>query len=188
MLRWSNRDAILPYRRIVMSGRCIGSCLCGEVQFEVLGDFERFFLCHCGRCQKDTGSAHAANLFSSTASIKWLSGNDKIMTFRVPSTRHEKSFCSECGSALPGIQMNGALLVVPAGSLDSAFATRPNAHILSRAGRIGTCAWRMFQDLMSCPAHHLAVDDVACWPLAVDPRRLPSRRVDERTADCIYAT
>src|SRR5262252_9815732 len=134
MLRWSNRDAILPYRRIVMSGRCIGSCLCGEVQFEVLGDFERFFLCHCGRCQKDTGSAHAANLFSSTASIKWLSGNDKIMTFRVPSTRHEKSFCSECGSALPGIQMNGALLVVPAGSLDSAFATRPNAHIFVASG------------------------------------------------------
>ena len=40
----------------------LGSCLCGEVRFEVTGDFERFFLCHCGRCRKDTGSAHAANL------------------------------------------------------------------------------------------------------------------------------
>jgi hypothetical protein len=107
----------------------LGSCLCGEVRFEVTGDFERFFLCHCGRCRKDTGSAHAANLFSSTSKIRWLSGEAKIKMFRVPSTRHEKSFCSECGSALPRVQMNGALLVVPAGSLDSALEIRPDAHI-----------------------------------------------------------
>ena len=112
-----------------MSKKHLGSCLCGEVRFEILGDFEHFFLCHCGRCRKDTGSAHAANLFSSTASIRWLSGEPKIKTFRVPSTRHEKSFCSECGSAIPNVQMNGALLVVPAGSLDSAIEMQPEAHI-----------------------------------------------------------
>lgn len=114
----------------------VGSCLCGEVRFEILGDFERFFLSHCGRCRKDTGSAHAANLFSSTATINWLSGEAKVKNFRVPSTRHEKSFCSECGSALPRVQMGGTLLVVPAGGLDSAIETRPDAHIFvaSRAG------------------------------------------------------
>ena len=107
----------------------MGSCLCGEVRFEIVGDFERFFLCHCGRCRKDTGSAHAANLFSSTAKVRWLSGQAKIKIFYVPLTRHEKSFCSECGSALPRIQMNGALLVVPAGSLDTTIDTQPDAHI-----------------------------------------------------------
>src|SRR6185295_6432620 len=98
-----------PDRSIPMN-KHLGSCLCGEVQFEIAGDFERFFLCHCGRCRKDTGSAHAANLFSSTAKVHWLSGQAKIKRFHVPSTRHEKCFCSECGSALPRIQMNGALL------------------------------------------------------------------------------
>ena len=107
----------------------LGSCLCGEVRFEITGDFERFFLCHCGRCRKDTGSAHAANLFSSTAKVHWLSGEANIKTFRAPSTRHERSFCAECGSALPSVQMDGALLVVPAGSLDSAIDIRPDAHI-----------------------------------------------------------
>jgi hypothetical protein len=107
----------------------LGSCLCGEIRFEIVGDFERFFLCHCGRCRKDTGSAHAANLFSSTAKVRWLSGEGKIKTFTLPSTRHEKSFCVDCGSAIPSIQMNGALLVVPAGSLDSAIDARPDAHI-----------------------------------------------------------
>ena len=107
----------------------LGSCLCGEVRFEIVGAFERFFLCHCGRCRKGTGSAHAANLFSSNAKVHWLSGEAKIKTFRAPATRHERSFCSECGSALPSIQMDGAILVVPAGSLDSAIETRPDAHI-----------------------------------------------------------
>jgi len=112
-----------------MSNKHLGSCLCGEVRFEVLGEFERFFLCHCGRCRKDTGSAHAANLFSSTAKLNWLSGQAKVKSFQVPATRHEKSFCSQCGSALPRVQMDGSLLVVPAGSLDSAVEARPDAHI-----------------------------------------------------------
>ena len=106
-----------------------GSCLCGEVRFEVVGAFDHFFLCHCGRCRKDTGSAHAANLFSSRATIDWLSGKSNVTTFQVPSTRHVKGFCSICGSAVPTVQMEGALLVVPAGSLDSAPEIRPEAHI-----------------------------------------------------------
>ncbi len=106
-----------------------GSCQCGVVKFQISGPFESFFLCHCSRCRKDTGSAHAANLFSTVARITWLSGEDRIKTYRVPESRHEKSFCSECGSAVPGIQMDGALLVVPAGSLDTPVDIRPNAHI-----------------------------------------------------------
>lgn len=106
-----------------------GSCLCGAVQFEVEGDFDAFFLCHCQYCQKDTGSAHAANLFSATATLRWLSGLDKVNTFTLPSTRHQKSFCTVCGSALPTLQEQGNLLVVPAGSLNQAIDIRPTAHL-----------------------------------------------------------
>src|SRR5262245_45959705 len=65
-----------------------GSCLCGAVRFEIAGDFEHFYLCHCQHCRKDTGSAHAANLFSSKASLKWLAGQDKVTVFNLPNTRH----------------------------------------------------------------------------------------------------
>ncbi|WP_027361395.1 GFA family protein [Halodesulfovibrio aestuarii] len=106
-----------------------GSCLCGEVTFEVDGDFENFFLCHCERCRKDTGSAHAANLFSSTAQLRWLSGKENVKTFNFKSTGHIKSFCSVCGSALPNIQMDGTLLVIPAGCLDSDVPIKPQGHI-----------------------------------------------------------
>ena len=106
-----------------------GSCLCSEIKFEIQGDFESFFLCHCKHCQKDTGSAHAANLFSTTAKLNWISGQDKVKTFNLPSTRHSKSFCTKCGSAVPSEQMEGKLLVVPAGSLDTEMNMKPNAHI-----------------------------------------------------------
>jgi hypothetical protein len=112
-----------------MSTQHSGSCLCGEVRFLIEGEFERFYLCHCEHCRKGTGSAHAANLFSSTATLKWISGQDNVSHFNLPATRHSRSFCRTCGSALPMMQMNGELLVVPAGSLNSQVAIRPDAHI-----------------------------------------------------------
>jgi len=84
-----------------MSNTYAGSCLCGEARFEILGEFERFYLCHCEFCRKDTGSAHAANLFSSTAVLKWVAGEDKTRQFNLPGTRHSKCFCSKCRAALP---------------------------------------------------------------------------------------
>lgn len=112
-----------------MDSKHSGSCLCGQVKFNIEGTFESFFLCHCKYCQKDTGSAHGANLFSTNAQLKWLSGSEKVQTFTLPSTRHTKSFCVLCGSALPNRQMEGKLLVVPAGSLDSKITAKPDGHL-----------------------------------------------------------
>jgi hypothetical protein len=107
----------------------LGSCLCGEVHFEIEGAFEDFYLCHCEKCRKDTGSAHAANLFSTKAKLKWLSGKDNVKTYNHKNEGHIKSFCMTCGSALPNMQMDGTLLVVPAGSLDSDINIKPSGHI-----------------------------------------------------------
>jgi hypothetical protein len=107
--------------------RHAGSCLCGQVKFEIEGDFDRFFFCHCQRCRKGTGSAHAANLFSPTARITWLSGQDRIIQHNVPDSRHSRAFCAACGSALP--RERPGMLIVPAGSLDTDLHTQPTAHI-----------------------------------------------------------
>jgi len=113
-----------------------GSCLCGTVSFEIKGDFDSFYLCHCRYCQKDTGSAYAANLFSQSAKLVWRSGADAVTSYRLPGTRHGKSFCKLCGSALPNTQVAG-LLVVPAGCLDTEISMAPTAHIFSS----GKAAW-----------------------------------------------
>ncbi|MBU2959137.1 GFA family protein [Paracoccus sp. 1_MG-2023] len=106
-----------------------GQCLCGAVKFCICGEFESFFLCHCSRCRKGSGSAHSANLFSFTAKLNWISGESNIKTFRLPGSRHIKNFCSGCGSALPISEPETGLVVVPAGSLDGQFCMQPNAHI-----------------------------------------------------------
>ncbi|WP_342744138.1 GFA family protein [Oceanimonas doudoroffii] len=115
------------HRRNLMTKHA-GSCLCGIVTFEVHGDFDSFYLCHCKHCQKDTGSAHAANLFSHSAKLVWRSGADAVTTFTFPGTSHNKSFCKLCGSALPSTQIPG-LLVVPAGCLNTEIPMAPTAHI-----------------------------------------------------------
>ncbi|MFI0396208.1 GFA family protein [Paracoccus jiaweipingae] len=112
-----------------MKDMASGSCLCGAVRFRIQGLFDHFFLCHCSRCRKDTGAAHAANLFSDTARILWLKGQDNVRMFRLPQTRHVKSFCVTCGSALPSLITPSGPLMVPAGSLDSPVSIRPAAHI-----------------------------------------------------------
>lgn len=107
-----------------------GSCLCGTAKFEVQGSFDSFYLCHCHHCQKDTGSAHAANLFSHSAKLIWHSGADAVTSFTLPGSRHNKSFCKWCGSALPSTHIAG-FLVVPAGCLDTKISMLPTAHIFS---------------------------------------------------------
>lgn len=106
-----------------------GSCLCKSVKYKVIGKFDDFYLCHCKYCRKDTGSAHAANLFSQNAQLIWEKGEDKVKVFHLDETDHMKGFCTICGSALPSLQMNGKLLVVPAGSLDSKLHKKPDGHI-----------------------------------------------------------
>lgn len=114
---------------MVATGKTLGSCLCGTVRFDISGGFDAFFLCHCSRCRKNSGSAHGANLFAAGATIDWMSGADNITSYHLPETQHARSFCKTCGSALPNLQMDGALLVVPAGSLDTPVDIRPTAHI-----------------------------------------------------------
>lgn len=113
-----------------------GSCLCGGVKFVVSGPFRAFHWCHCSRCRKDTGSAHASNIFARPDSVEWLSGLDIIKRFDLPEAeRFAKAFCTECGSPVPYVNRSGTHLIVPAGSLDASpdLAPDDNIHWRSRA-------------------------------------------------------
>ena len=112
-----------------MNQQHAGSCLCGKVRYTIDGAFDRFYLCHCSHCRKDSGSAHTANLFSSTARLTWLSGESSITTFELPGTRHARSFCAACGSALP--LADAQMLVVPAGSLDTDMDRVPDGNLFT---------------------------------------------------------
>lgn len=107
-----------------------GSCLCGQVRFAASGTFDHFFLCHCQRCRKGSGSAHGANLFASDASLRWLAGQALVQRFTLPGTRHCRSFCRHCGGALP-TPIADDMLMMPAGCLDSHAPLAAQAHIMA---------------------------------------------------------
>lgn len=73
-----------------------GSCLCGAVRFEIKPPLSAFRYCHCSRCQKTTGAAHAANLFLPESQFTWLVGESLIRHFDLPGAkRFAVSFCTQ---------------------------------------------------------------------------------------------
>ena len=108
-----------------------GSCLCGSVKFEIEGEFKKFFLCHCSRCRKTSGSAHCANLFAPSAKLNWISGEDKISFYRHPETNFARNFCSVCSTLLPLYVEARDIVATPAGCLDTNVDISPQAHIFT---------------------------------------------------------
>lgn len=103
-----------------------GSCLCGSVRFEVKPPFSVFRYCHCSRCRKATGSAHAANLFLPRGQLTWLSGEALIRRFDLPGAkRFAVCFCTECGTRVPHKVTGTENYLVPAGILDAGPDARP---------------------------------------------------------------
>jgi hypothetical protein len=112
-----------------------GSCLCGEVAFEVNNRFKLFHLCHCRQCQKISGSAHVSNLFIKKEAITWLSGVGSIQRYDVPGRQIASVFCSKCDSPVPYVSGSGRALIVPAGSLNGEPNIAPQNHIYMQDSR-----------------------------------------------------
>src|SRR5437868_15475374 len=64
-----------------------GSCLCGEVAFEVDGPFDRFLNCHCSRCRKASGTAHSCEVIVKASALRWLRGEASVACFDLPQAR-----------------------------------------------------------------------------------------------------
>ena len=107
-----------------------GSCLCGEVTYKFVEDIKVFQYCHCSRCQKFTGSAHAANIIIEPGNFQWLSGEDLVGRFEVAEAKHfATSFCKKCGSSMPWLTQSKKAFVIPAGTLDEAPGMKPMHNI-----------------------------------------------------------
>jgi len=114
-----------------MDQKHTGSCLCGTAKFELQGEFKKFFLCHCSRCRKSSGSAHCSNLFAPGAQLTWLSGEEKLRFYQHEDTNFARTFCSVCGSNVPTDAKARGLVVVPAGCLDTDVDISPQAHVFT---------------------------------------------------------
>jgi len=107
-----------------------GSCLCGEVSYELTGHLGIFQYCHCSRCRKFTGSAHCANMFVRPAQFKWVSGEALLGRYEPSDTKHFATvFCTNCGSSMPWLEKTKKTIIIPAGTLDTEPPLAPQQSV-----------------------------------------------------------
>ena len=121
------RDAPAPPTR---EGAIRGSCLCGEVAFELDARPAVLVHCHCSRCRKGRSAAHNANAFLPAEAFRWVRGRDRVRDYRLPDAeRFGTSFCRGCGSPAPRARSSDDGIVgIPAGVLDDDPGIRPAFH------------------------------------------------------------
>ena len=104
-----------------------GSCLCGEVTYEISGKVGDIVHCHCQTCRKAHGSA-----FSSVAAVI---ENDFRLISKNPIGCFESSkgknryFCSNCGTQLYAKRDGSEHIILRLGSLDDAPKSKEKDHI-----------------------------------------------------------
>lgn len=107
-----------------------GRCHCGAVAFEVDPPVRLMVHCHCSRCRRSSGAAHATNILVEPIQLRWIAGEAHIVRFDLPEAKSfGKWFCRHCGCPVPRITRDGCRAIVPAGSLDGEPPLQAYGHI-----------------------------------------------------------
>jgi len=125
-------DAAVCESRVPLDppGGVRGSCLCGRTRFAFEGSAIMARHCHCKRCQRARGAAHASNLIVLSTIFRWTAGASVVQTYRVPDARFfAQAFCGHCGSCMPRIDDGRGIVIIPLGALDDPPPTTPRDHI-----------------------------------------------------------
>jgi hypothetical protein len=105
-----------------------GSCLCGQVRFELAGPPRFINHCHCSMCRKAHGAAFGSFLHADGHGFRWIAGEPLVE--RYPSSPGTfRNFCRVCGSNMPVLEDGDSEVIVPAGALDDDPGLRPIVHI-----------------------------------------------------------
>ena len=107
-----------------------GSCLCGGVAWVMPGTPLWCRHCHCSRCRKQRGAAHASNVVVGPDGVRFTAGGDLVASYKVPEAKFfTHAFCRVCGSSVPRIDPDRRIGIVPMGSFDDDPGVRPQHHI-----------------------------------------------------------
>lgn len=126
-----------------------GSCQCAAVAFEYDGPAKFMWNCHCRRCRKAKGAAHATNAFVEEDDFRWVKGADDIVAYRLPkSKRFGQAFCRHCGSLVARALSKSTLMNIPVGALDDhpGCAVKGHVYVSSKA------PWFELTDALPCYA------------------------------------
>jgi hypothetical protein len=112
----------------VYSARHSGNCLCGAVRWSYDAPFTTMLHCHCSVCRKHHGTLFATFVAGPLTTFHWRGGTEKIVTWQ-SSAQGRRSFCSVCGSKVPGVDNGSQQVFMPAGAVEGEFGIRPQMHL-----------------------------------------------------------
>ena len=58
-----------------------GSCLCGEVSYQITGPFKVMGNCHCSNCRKSHGAAFVTWGIIDPDQFRWISGEELVQGY-----------------------------------------------------------------------------------------------------------
>lgn len=105
-----------------------GSCLCGQVKFEVSEHFLYAGFCHCSFCRKASAAIGTAVAAVNPNDFQLLDGKGALQTYRRTAKTHS-CFCKNCGSLIYGDKPEQSLLHFRMALLDDEPSIKPQAHI-----------------------------------------------------------
>ena len=118
-----------------------GSCLCGDIAFEIDGPVDQAAHCHCSMCRKFHGAAFATFATTAPDHFRWRRGADLAVHFK-SSTHGWRNFCPHCGSAVPACPPGGPFALIPLGNVAEDPGTRPSLHFFVDS----KASWHEIQD------------------------------------------
>ena len=103
-------------------------CLCGQVEFEIVGEIPNLYQCHCSLCRKQGGSTSNTATLVESKNFRWLSGHEKISSW-VKDNGFRSDFCSKCGTPVPNPLGSAPYFWVPAGLFSEEVQSSIVAHL-----------------------------------------------------------
>ncbi|MGY6125420.1 GFA family protein [Paraburkholderia strydomiana] len=112
-----------------------GSCLCGEIKFELRLEPLTFYVCHCTTCQRRTGGAALPVMWVRRADLHVLEGEPIMLTFNFGRGRQRRSkACARCDTRLWAEPVDQPdLAILRPGTLHNQNEFSPIAHIFTRS-------------------------------------------------------
>ncbi len=110
-----------------------GSCLCGNVTYEISGEPLRMAQCHCVDCKKSSGTGHMSLAFFKTEQVSISGEVSEYGAVADSGNTSFRSFCPSCGSRLFG--RNSAregMVSVTAGCLDNDAWFKPQVVVYTK--------------------------------------------------------
>ncbi|TCV85849.1 GFA family protein [Sulfurirhabdus autotrophica] len=105
-----------------------GKCLCGKIEFEIVGAVPNLYQCHCSLCRKQGGTSSNTAAIVAKEQFRWLAGQEHISSW-VKDTGFRSDFCSNCGSPVPNPLRSTPYFWVPAGLLEGDVQLKIGAHL-----------------------------------------------------------